>query len=458
MQQPHAIPISLASHPVNAVVTDGTTMENIGLPSASILPPATHFRPLHLKFLMRSLRSAWSSGILPPADLCPERLRGLAEKETGLSNDTHDRAFFESQLAVLLPALHEEARLTDFGRLIAHGSILKVMKERLWFEALMAEYPEIDRIQLAPPIIVAGSMRSGTTRMQRLLACDPAFSALRLYEAQCPVPGPRSVAARASGRPDPRIAQVGRALRLLTSINPAIQNAHPTGPLEVDEELGLNEQSLSGALIEAQRRIPTFARHCEEVDQTPAYTRLHRLLKLRTWFEGTDPSRPYVLKTPQHLQDLAALHATFPDAKLLFLHRDPVQLVASGASLAWNQMVIQSDEVDPHWVGREWLYKTAHRLNVTGMVRRTIPARHQFDLGFEDVNQDWRFAIARVYKFLGRDLTPETMAAMEAYVRRAATEHGYTRHRYSLDQFGLCPGEVQERLAHWCLEREPIAA
>lgn len=433
-------------------------MENLGLLPSSALPSATHFRPLHLKFLMRSLRSAWSSGILPPADLCPERLRNLARKETGLFDDTDGRDFFESQLAVLLPALHEEARLTDFGRLVAHGSILKVMKERLWFEALMADHPEIDRIELAPPVIVVGSMRSGTTRMQRLLACDPAFSALRLYEAQCPVPGPRSIAARASGRADPRITQVGRALRLLASINPAILNAHPTGPLEVDEELGLNEQSLSGALIEAQRRVPSFARHCEQVDQTPAYTRLHRLLKLRTWFEGSDPSRPYVLKTPQHLQDLAALHSTFPDAKLLFLHRDPVQLVASGASLAWNQMVIQSDDVDPHWIGQEWLHKTENRLNVATNVRRGIPARHQFDLGFEEVNRDWRFAIARVYRFLDRDLRPEAMAAMEAYVRRAAAEHGYSRHRYSLEQFGLCPGEVQERLAPFALERAMAAA
>ena len=60
-------------------------MDNSGL------PPATHFRPLHLKFLLRSLRSAWASGILPPADLCPERLRARAEKETGLSDDSDGR-------------------------------------------------------------------------------------------------------------------------------------------------------------------------------------------------------------------------------------------------------------------------------------------------------------------------------------------------------------------------------
>jgi hypothetical protein len=424
----------------------------------SRLPPASHFRPLHLKFLMRSLRSAWSSGILPPADLCPERLRQIAERETGLVRDEDDREFFESQLAVLIPALHKEARLTDFGRLIAHGSILKVMKERLWFQALMDSHPEIDRIQLAPPIIVAGSMRSGTTRLQRLLASDPAFAALRLYEAQCPVPGPRSHAARAAGRPDPRIAQVGRALKLIASINPATLNVHPTGPMEVDEELGLNEQSLSGALIEAQRRVPSFARHCETVSQLPAYGRLHRLLKLRCWFEGDDPARPFVLKTPQHLQDLAAVHTTFPQAKLIFLHRDPVQLVASGASLAWNQMVIQSDHVDPAWVGREWLHKTAHRLEVTAAVRARIPASHQLDLSFEEMNRDWRHCIARVYRFLDRELTPAALQSMEAYVRRAAAEHGYSQHRYHLAQFGLSAEEVRERLSAHAVEHEAVAA
>lgn len=421
-------------------------MDNSGL------PPATHFRPLHLKFLMRSLRSAWATGILPPADLCPDRLRTLAEKETGLSADSIDRDFFESQLAVLLPALKEEAALTDFGRLVAHGSILKVMKERMWFEALLGEHPEIDRITLAPPIIVAGSMRSGTTRLQRLLACDPAFTALRLYEAQCPVPGPKSFAARAAGKPDPRIAQVGRMLRFISSINPAIQHAHPTGPLEVDEELGLNEQSLSGAMIEAQRRVPSFARHCEQVDQTPVYTRMERLLKLRTWFAGVDPAKSHVLKTPQHLQDLAALHQTFPEAKLLFLHRDPVQLVASGASLAWNQMVIQSDHVDPAWIGQEWLHKTEYRLRVTAAVRERIPAEYQLDLTFEEMNADWRGAIARVYRFLDHELTPETLKAMEAYVARAASEHGYDRHRYRLEQFGLQAEEVRERLAPYVPE------
>ncbi len=415
-------------------------MNNLGL------PPATSFRPLWLRILMQSLHAAWKAGVLPPADMCPQRLRAMAEAETGLSADSIDRDFFETQLAVLLQDLHGAARLSDFGRLVAHGSILKVMKERLWFEALLTAHPEIDAIELAPPIIVVGPMRSGSTRMQRLLASDPAHDALRLFEAQCPVPGPKVRAALMRGRTDPRIAQVRHALRFVTAINPAIGHIHPTGPLEVDEELGLNEQSLSGALIEAQRRVPGFARHCEAVSQLPVYQRLKRLLKLRAWLNGSDPARPLVLKTPQHMQDMDALLRVFPEAHYLFLHREPVAVVASGASLAWNQMVVQSDDVDPHWVGAEWLHKTAHRMVVTARARERIAAGKQFDLHFDEVGQDWRHAVARVYAWMGRELRPDALRAMEAYVARAAAQHGFDRHRYRLEDYGLCAGGVRERL------------
>jgi hypothetical protein len=121
-------------------------------------------------------------------------------------------------------------------------------------------------------------------------------------------------------------------------------------------------------------------------------------------------------------------------------------------------MVIQSDHVDPDWIGREWLHKTRLRLDLVARVRETIPAHLQFDLGFAEVGADWRDSIARVYDFLDRELTPAASAGMEAYVARAASEHSFGRHRYRLEQFGLSAGEVREQLAPWCLERETLAA
>ncbi len=394
------------------------------------------------------METLWQRRILPYPDLDFDRIVADAERQTGLS-DHGDRRFVDRQLAVLLPALKEEARLNTLGDLFAHGQLLKLVMDRLRAVDLFKRHPEILRIELAPPVVVVGPMRSGTTRLQRLLASVPGFTALRLYEVVFPVPGRREFAARAAGRPDPRILATDRMYRFLWWLNPANRWIHPTGPMEVDEELAMLEQSCAGSMIEAQRRVPSFARHCETSDQAESWRYLKNLLRLRTWFAGIDPGLPYVLKTPQAMQDLAAIEAAFPGARYIFIHRDPVAVVASAASLAWNQMVVQSDDVDARWVGQEWLWKTEYRIGVTARVRRTIPADRQMDVTYAEMDADWRGVMRRVLAFLGREAGPEEMRAMEAYVTRAALAHGHFRHRYRPEDFGLEAGEIQARLADY---------
>lgn len=402
------------------------------------LPPATAYRPFLVRQANMMLPKLWDRRLLPPPDLLEETLDAQAKRATGLS-DFGD-PWFRQPLRLLLPALREEARLNAMGRMIAHGSLLKLLKERLWAQALLAKHPEIRDRPLAQPIIIVGPMRSGTTRLHRLLASDDRFAHLRLYEAMCPAPWPSSFRSRR----DPRIAYTARGWKALNWVNPANAAVHPTGPLEADEELGLLENSAWGAQIEAQRRVPSYARWCEAADATPAYTHMADLLRLTGWFRGDDPAKPWVLKTPQHMQDLAALVRVFPDARLIFIHRDPVSIVGSACSLAWNQMVVQSDEVDPHWIGQEWLHKTEHRVRVTTTVRETIAPSQQIDVTFDEMNRDWAAVMRRVYAFLDMDVEP-ALAAMQAYLARATREHPFQAHRYDLADFGLNAADIHER-------------
>ncbi len=405
------------------------------------LVEATATHPRLVRLANRALPHLWQRRLLPPPDLAEATLDEHATRSTGLS-DFGD-PWFRGPLRVLLPALREEANLNAMGRMIAHGSLQKVLRERLWSTALFAEHPEIRQRPLARPVVIVGPMRSGTTRLHRLLAADDRFAHLRLFEAMCPVPWPASFR---RGR-DPRLAYTARGWKALTWMNPGNAAVHPTGPLEPDEELGLLEQSIWGAQIEAQRRVPSFARWCEGVDAAPAYAHMADLVRLTSWFRHDDPAKPWVLKTPQHMQDLAALDRVLPDARLIFLHRDPVRVVGSAASLAWNQMVVQTDAVDPRWIGAEWLHKTDHRVRTTLAVRERIGPTRQLDVGFAEMNTDWCAVMRRVYAFLDLELTPAALAAMEAYLRRAEREHPFRAHRYSLADFGLSEGEIRERFA-----------
>nr|WP_279380271.1 sulfotransferase [Sphingosinicella soli] len=330
--------------------------------------------------------------------------------------------------------------MNAIGRTIAHGGILKVLVDRLRAEALFAAHPEIRDRPLAPPLVICGHMRSGTTRLQRLLACDDRFAHLRLYETLSPVPWPRSFTARR----DPRIRWAGLGVRFLNGVNPANAAAHPTGPLEPEEETGLLEHSFWGAQIEAQRRVPAFARHCEQADARAVYRRFADLLRLAGWFRGDDPNLPWLLKSPQYLQDLPSLSTALPGARFIFMTRETNALVASGASLVWNQMVVQSDTVDPAWIGREWLHKTALRDARAAAFRAALPDARAFTLTFEDMNRDRRGTIRRLYDWLGLPLGEALTARMEAY---AAREHRHVGHRYALADFGLTPQAVTEAMA-----------
>ena len=403
------------------------------------LPPATAFRPWPIRAANALLPRAWATGVLPMVDLREATLDEQARRQTGLS-EFGDDAFARAQLRVLLPALRDEAALHPFGRLIAHGSLLKVLKERLWARELFTRHPEILARPVAPPVVIVGQMRSGTTRVQRLLACDPRFATLRLFEAMCPVPWPSSF----TSAHDPRIAYTRNGLRFLNWINPGIGAVHPADAMMVDEELGLFEHSFAGAQIEAQRRVPSFARWCETHDQTPAYAEMRQLLQLAGWFRGDPLGKPWLLKTPQHMQDLPALLAVFPDARLIFTHRNSQALVPSGASLAWQQMVVQSDAVDPRWIGREWLHKTAHRAEVVAAVRPTLHPRQAIDLHYDAVAVDWRREMARVYAWLGWELPPGVLAAMQNYGAAAASTT--TGHRYDAADFGLTPAMIDVAL------------
>jgi len=69
------------------------------------------------------------------------------------------------------------------------------------------------------------------------------------------------------------------------------------------------------------------------------------------------------------------------------------------------------------------------------------------DVQYEDMERDWRETMERVYRFLGLDMEP-AVPAMQRYLDRSANLKR-NPHRYSLEEFGLSEGEVNERFADY---------
>lgn len=366
-----------------------------------------------------------------------------ARAATGLEDFGDDR--FLEPLAVLVDATNAQA-LNPVGRFLARENIRRLLKGRLLAEELFKRHPEILARSMPDPVVIVGLARSGTTRLHRLLAADPAFAHLKSWESVYPVPTQESFAARAAGTTDPRITQLDQALKAVLYASPQVASVHPLGTMEVEEEIGLLQHAFATQLFEIINGVPGFAEWLMTHDQTHAYEYLVRLMKLVSWFRGDPEDKTWVLKSPQHMQDLDALLHVFPNARLVCPHRDPIKVVGSSCSMAWNSLVRDCETVTPQWVGREWLTKTERMLHKNLAERDTLASpQQQYDILYADITADWEGAIRGVYDFLDRPYTEAASAGMQGWLNENR-QHKHGAHKYSLEQFGLTAQQVDTAL------------
>ena len=393
----------------------------------------------------RVIRGGRRLGVVGPAQLDKHFLMDQAAAATGL-DDFGDR-WFERPFDALLDSIKHEARLNAAGDFSAMKQFHHVLRDRLYAQMWFKRHPEILARPLKNPVVIVGPMRSGTTRLHRLLASDQRFAHLRSFETISPVPRPEFEDVLAGEKEDFRPKLAARIMKVARLANPRTLSIHPTGPYEPEEELGLLVASMWSMKHDAQWHVPSYAQWCEGENPVEAYRHMANLLRLIGWSQQESSLRPWILKTPQHMLDLPALLEVFPDARLIFTHRDPKQVVGSAASLAWNQTIIYSDHNDPAQTGRQWLGKTATMIERMRAARDAIPRDRMIDVQYDDMETDWRGTMERVYRFLELDMAP-AVDGMQRFLDRSARLKRRP-HRYSLAEFGLRADEVDERFADY---------
>jgi hypothetical protein len=376
------------------------------------------------------LGKAWERGWLTPPDLDPDALWALAAKPYGTEAEAaehggrsaEDVADFRERLTRLTAAVAAEADLNPLGRAMAWGQLSRVVKNRLAFGALWRQTPELLETRLAPPIIVIGHMRSGTTRIHTLLAADPAFSHTRYCDAYHPVPSPLGL----------NRVKATLELAMLGLLNPWMQSIHPMAPAAVEEELAWLSAALHHSIYESQWHVPSYSAWSEAREPLPIYREFARILATDAAHRGV-AEKPRILKVPAFAEDLAALLALFPDARLVLTRRDHEAVLRSAISLAANQMAMQSDACDLARIEARWRHKIGLR------EARMAAALDGWQgpvarLDFDEINADWEGAIARCYAALGLDLTANALLAMQRVM--AASEGGHHRaHAEQLARF-----------------------
>ena len=372
-------------------------------------------------------------------DLDFEGLLATARTKTGLE-DFGDDAFREP-LHVLLHALEREANLSALGRFLTRQLVLQLLGTRLLAQDLVTRHPEILDEPIAAPIVIMGLPRTGTTHLHNLISQDPDLHALCYWESLEPLPSAKR--RPKPGAPDPRIARCEQGLRLLHYLMPLFPLMHEMTPEARHEEIQLLAVEFSTMLFEVSYQIPSYRDWYMATDQTRAYAMLKRMLQILQWQRGGGGR--WVLKTPQHLEQIGPLLATFPDARVVQTHRDPVKVTASFCTMGAYGLRMNAAGIDPIAVGRYWADRIENMLRASIEDRRLIPEGRIFDMRFRDFMADDVAMVERIYEFAEQPMTDRARRAMDAYmVANPRGKHGTVV--YDLADFGIDPAERRRTL------------
>ena len=339
-----------------------------------------------------------------------------------------------------------EAALHKGGAKVLRGSMVRNLRNRLRLQDWCRRHPEIEDEVIAQPIVVMGMMRSGTTLVQRLLASDPRHYCTQGWEAAEPSPAPDW---NPAGE-DPRIAAGEAYEQQLRQFAPDYFSIHPSYAHGAEEEILFLSDGFLSHIPEASCDVTSYRSWINDQDFRPAYRHLRRTLQILQWQKKQrgETAERWVLKTPAHLGYLEALFETFPDLHIVHMHRDPVEIIPSGASL--NTMIwrMHNDDVDPAIVGQQWLDRmrwTNDRALEVRSRRHDIEARIT-DLYFSETVRDPVGQIEKVYADAKIKFAEAGREAMESWL--AEDRHDpRAAHRYRPEDFGLSVEGIEESFA-----------
>ena len=256
--------------------------------------------------------------------LVAEALEAEARERTGLE-DFGDGSHREG-LERLVRSMNEEADLTETGEIMQRIRLVSLLSSRLQIEHAYRSHPSIDDEEVEGPVFVIGLPRTGTTALSQLVAADPQFRSLRLWESSSPCPPPES----ATQHTDPRIAQTEEGLAMMYQMFPLMRTMHheeATTPTECQDLLGMSFRTVH---FDGMSRVPSYMAWVVDSDMRGTYRYHRRALRLLQWH---CPPRLWHLKTPVHMFALDVLLEAYPDAKFLWSHRDPAKVLGSVCSL-----------------------------------------------------------------------------------------------------------------------------
>ncbi len=333
-------------------------------------------------------------------------LLARAETETGLYE--YGDPTLPERFGVVVDLLNSIGMDADGARQAA-AVCHWLLTSRLEFFEDRNRYPVAQEV-VDRPMFVTGEPRSGTTLMHALMSVDPDARALRFWEVMYPSPPPGL-----SGTEDHRRARADADWREINAKLPKWLHSHPYNDMLGD---GLPEDERTWAFDfrvmtpTAWWRVPMQTVVGGLPTDPIAQYRIHKAMVQQ--FQYNRPRKYWVLKG-FHGFRLTEFFETYPDANLLWLHRDPVQVAASRTMMMADILEGIVGPVDLQAAAKMHLDLTRASIANT-MTHPLVDDARILHVRYTDFIADQVGVVRRYYDFCGRNLTAEAETAMRDYL------------------------------------------
>jgi hypothetical protein len=369
--------------------------------------------------------------------LVADQLIEAACHQTGLNR--FDRETFREGLGILLDDFNRAGN-PDSGIERMRGAVVAALAVRLKTTEYLRQHPELLQRPIERPVFVMGIPRTGTTLLSNLLAADPARRSPLTWEIDDPVPPATS----ATLYSDPRALTRLEAEKRMLAARPDAGKYYRGSVIYPNECVFIMGNDFKTLMLESRGKLPAYRDWIFSTDVTSAYE-YHK-----TFLQILQSQAPGVwnLKMPSHALFVPTLLKVYPDARLIWTHRDPITATGSLCSLITLGHMAFMGRTDKDWLRENYPWQCEQHANRLMDARDQIGEQRIIDVHYADLLRDPLGTMRKLYGALGDEFTPSAEAGMRAWVEDNPQDK-FGRHEYKLAQFGLTPEAVRARFERY---------
>jgi hypothetical protein len=356
----------------------------------------------------------------------------VAEAEKRAGRKFLDLSFLRP-LRILLKSYNEEADLSVFGSLAVKWDIARFLANLLRLEAEEEKSPDVLREQIARPIFITGLPRSGTTFLHSLLAQDPANRVPLSWQTIYPYPLARDA------RHDGRAARVERQFRMFEKLSPGVGSLHPLAAGTPQECTEITAHVFRSLRFDTTHFVPSYQQWLIKEGHLEAF-RFHK--RFLQHLQSQLGRGQWMLKCPDHVFTLEAIKQVYPDARFVFVHRDPLSVLPSVAKLTELLRTPFTRKIDRHQIGQQVSERWVEGVMLIAADSET--EGNIFHVHYRSLIAQPAETVAAFYSYFGLPFTAVARTHIEEFIRNTP-RGGYGVNTYDFEESGLDAAILREQ-------------